>query len=905
MITKEEIERFLHGEDPEEHIVSIEYDYPTNSIYKIKESPDGQKSIQRDPSFTPFAWVGDLRGLNFYNNSKTDQKRAMSRYGIIIEKLRTDGNERLENGLKYLVKSIKGVRELRAFFRDGGIDIWDNAIRGKKVIWLNPVEQYLISKEKRLFKKFEDYGSITRMVFDLETTSLDPREGNIFMIGIKTNKGFHKVIECFNEEQERNGIIELFNIIDEIKPTIIGGYNSANFDWEWIFHRANVLKADLKDIIKTLNKLSPVYVREGLLKLGGEIENYNQVNMWGYSVIDIMHAVRRAQAINPDIESHGLKYITKYLRAEAPDRVYIDHNKIGPMYQKNEPYWLNIKNGQYRKIEGDKYKDLDIKFPGVYIRTTGQDIVERYLDDDLEETLIVDEQFNQASFLLGSMVPTTYERITTMGTAGLWRLIMLAWSYKNGLAIPEKELPRKFTGGLSRLVKVGYAEDILKLDFSSLYPSIGLLMRLFPDCDIMGVMELLLGYFRDQRIKYKNLKNEFKKSDPKLSKSYDNKQHPLKIFINSEFGSKSAPNIFDWGDVDLGEEITCTGRQYLRLMNRFFMKRGYVPLVMDTDGCNFSMPKDVKDRKYTGKGLNWLTEEGKEYTGYEADIAEFNDIFMRGPMGLDTDGVWRSSINLSKKNYATMDDKGEIHLTGNTIKGKRISNYIKNFIKEGITMLLNNDGHGFVEYYYEYIEKIWNKQIPLADIAQKAKVKLTPAEYEERLTQKNKAGSDMSRMAHMELIKKHDLHMKMGDVVYYVNNGTKAGDGDVKKTKDGFDLNVYLVDQNIIDNEPETLGDYNVPRAISKFNSAIKPLLVVFDDDVRNNLFVKKPEDRQLFTKEQCRLISGKPLKPEGQDDIYEDVLNIEEKELEFWAKIGKDPEHMYHLASEGWQQYI
>ncbi len=48
---------------------------------------------------------------------------------------------------------------------------------------LPPVEQYLISKEKRLFKGFEDYNQVTRLVFDLETTSLEPKDGRIFMIG--------------------------------------------------------------------------------------------------------------------------------------------------------------------------------------------------------------------------------------------------------------------------------------------------------------------------------------------------------------------------------------------------------------------------------------------------------------------------------------------------------------------------------------------------------------------------------------------------------------------------------------------------------------------------------------------------------------------------------------------------
>ena len=109
MITTEEIKSFLEGNDPEEHIVALEFDYATEEIYKIKEIPGKGKQIVRD-TFIPFCWVGDLRRLNFYGGSKATQKEAMSKHKILIEKLETHDNERLLQGLTYLVKSLKGYR---------------------------------------------------------------------------------------------------------------------------------------------------------------------------------------------------------------------------------------------------------------------------------------------------------------------------------------------------------------------------------------------------------------------------------------------------------------------------------------------------------------------------------------------------------------------------------------------------------------------------------------------------------------------------------------------------------------------------------------------------------------------------------------------------------------------------
>jgi DNA polymerase elongation subunit (family B) len=929
MITNEEIKSFLEGGDPEQFIVSIEFDYVTDAIYKIKEVPGKGKQIIKD-TFIPFAWVGDLKGLNFYQGSKGLQKEAMSKHKIVIDKLETHDNERLENGLTYMVKCLGGYRSLVQFFRDGGIDPWGDKAKDK-FLMLPPVEQYLIQKEKRLFKGYEEYNDITRLVFDLETTSLEPKDGRIFMIGIKTNKGFHEVIECDTEETEKLGLIKFFDTINELKPSIIGGYNSFNFDWLWIFERAKALGLDIKKIAKSLNPQRSISQKEQMLKLANEVERYPQTSMWGYNIIDILHSVRRAQAINSNIKSAGLKYITQYLEIQDEDRVYIDHTEIGPMYAKKEDYWFNVKNGKYKKADNPQFNDLDTRFPGTYIKTTGDKIVEQYLDDDLDETLRVDDEFNQGSFLLASLVPTTYERVSTMGTATLWKMIMLAWSYKYNLAIPAKQDKTDFVGGLSRLIKVGYSTNVLKLDFSSLYPSIQLVHNVFPECDVTGAMKGLLGYFRTSRIMYKQLAEEFEKTDPKKSKSYDRKQLPIKIFINSMFGALSAPQVFHWGDMYMGEQITCTGRQYLRQMIGFFMKRGYEPLVMDTDGVNFSSPSDVHERKYIGRGLNWKVKEGKEYVGAAADIAEYNDIFMRGEMALDNDGVWPSCINLARKNYALMTDKGKIKLVGNTIKSKKLPGYIEEFLDKGIKMLLNGQGKEFIEYYYEYLQKIYDQKVPLAKIAQRAKVKQTLKDYQFRCTQKTKAGSLMSRQAHMELAIHDKLAVNLGDVILYVNNGTKASHGDVQKVnklKSGWReddiqhyqekygkvptdmmesmirINCYLLNPSDLEENPEMTGEYNVPRAIATFNKRIDPLLVVFKDEVREALIVDKPEDRGIFTTAQCQLINGHPLGEGDQDDLG-DVLTISEQEMLYWGKRGLEPFYIYENAEKGWENQI
>ena len=891
MVPQEEIERFLLGEDEEKYIVSLEYDYKSSKIYKVIQDPVKGKMLRPD-TFIPFAWVGDLKGKNFYKNDKHAQKRAMSENGIIIEKLEDHGDERLKQGLTYLVKTTKTYSNLVNFFKGGGLDPWgrDNS---DSITILSPVEQYLIQKSKRLFKGFDEYDDIHRFVFDIETTGLDPKTSKMFLIGMKDNRGFLKLLSAQNEDEERQMIVEFFKTIDELKPSLIGGYNSAFFDFPYILKRAEILKLNIKKISKTLHPEYSLKQKDGILKLANEMEPYVQTQMWGYNIVDIAHAVRRAQAINSDIKSWSLKYITKFIEAEKASRVYVEGDKIGKIYFDNEDYFLNPESGGFKKVGMPGTENLMERFPGKFLEVKGSNIIERYLDDDLYETMVVDEQFNQANFLLSKLVPTTYERLSTMGTATLWKMIMCAWSYKHKLAIPKKLEKRKFTGGLSRLVQVGYSRNVLKLDYSSLYPSIQLVHDVFPACDVTGAMKSMLKYFRDTRIKYKNLAGEFKTSDPKLAISYDRKQLPIKIFINAFFGSLSAPHVFPWGDIDMGEQITCTGRQYLRQMIMYFMKRGYVPLVMDTDGVNFETPQDRIEYKYIGKGLNGLVKEGKEYIGAEADVAEYNDLFMRNEMGLDIDGVWPATINVARKNYALLTDKGKVKLTGNTIKSKKLQTYVAEFLDKGLRMLLDGKGSEFLDFYYEYVNKIYNREIPLSKIANKARVKQSLEDYKVHITKTTKSGSMMSRQAHMELLLQANKSPGLGDTIYYVNNGEKKSHGDVQKKKDSLVLNCYMIDEKEIEMNPDLLGEYNVPRYLAAFNKRIEPLLVVYSPEIRQDILIEDPKNQPIFTKSQTELVRGYPMK-EAHQDTLDEVLTLSDTEISFWQSVGIDPYYMY-----------
>ena len=230
-------------------------------------------------------------------------------------------------------------------------------------------------------------------------------------------------------------------------------------------------------------------------------------------MLDSLHAARRAQAIDSNMKSSNLKYVTKYLNLKKPNRVYVPGDKITTTWA------IKDKEFAFSDTDGDWYRVTDSKpLKDGYELVSGRYIVERYLLDDLWETDKVEDKLNESNFLVGKMLPTTFTRACTMGTAGIWKLIMLAWCYENDLAVPSNAPSRRFTGGLSRLLKTGYVDRVVKLDYNSLYPSIILTWNVSTDIDIMDVMLSFLNYILTQREKYKGLKGEAGAKADEISK---------------------------------------------------------------------------------------------------------------------------------------------------------------------------------------------------------------------------------------------------------------------------------------------------------------------------------------------------------------------------------------------------
>lgn len=401
-------------------------------------------------------------------------------------------------------------------------------------------------------------------------------------------------------------------------------------------------------------------------------------------------------------------------------------------------------------------------------------------------------------------------------------------------------------------------------------------------------------------------------------------------------------------------------------------------VMSNTDGFDFKLPNKFRYTKetgpYIGKGLNRESKKDKEYYECFADVAEFCDTFLdktyngsvSNKSGLGIDEFVKASLNLSRKNYLCwMAEDDSIKKVGNTVKSRKLAMYLQKFINKACDLLIQGDGTGFLNSYYDMIDDIYNYRISVKDIASKGNVKQSLADYKEACKTITKSGSKKSRQAWYELAIQNNLNVSMGDSIYYVNTGAKKGDTDVKrvthqfimnpdnpseevelvtrlqtrilkeecmkegieyktlKSKDKKDrmkkyivreedeifLNCKMVPIEILESDRDIMCsevpelEYNVEKYIEQFNSRIKPLLVCFSTDIREQIIITNPSDRPMWTNEQTKLVSDQPNKP-GDQDTYEALMTPERKEIAFWLSVNEVPPYIKECGMD-WDKMV
>lgn len=447
------------------------------------------------------------------------------------------------------------------------------------------------------------------LAFDIEVYSqlgsLRPESNPVIIIATANSEGEVKVMVKDDGGNDASLIEEFVRYVIDYDPDIIVGYNSNMFDWQYLIQRAQTLKV----------KLDVGRVKGGVPRQSA----YGHISIPGRLHVDLYNFAEEI----PEIKVKSLDEVADYLGVmRKSDRVLIPWHEI-------PKYWDS--------------REL-------------RDTLIRYARDDAVSTLLLAKEFLPFAIQLSSLTGLPLDQVgaASVGYRLEWYLMREAVKY--GELIPNRvERPYEPYKGAIVLEPVkGVHEDVVVLDFTSMYPNLMIKYNVSPDTLVEGecsevkcyiIEELNYRFLKEPPGFYKNvlttllrlrsdIRTAMRKLDPE-SLEYrvlDERQRALKILANASYGYMGWVGA-RWYFKEGAESITALGRKTISRAIEIARELGLKVIYGDTDSLFTSYVKnlveDFINRVGEELGLEikvdkiyrrvFFTEAKKRYVGLTED----------------------------------------------------------------------------------------------------------------------------------------------------------------------------------------------------------------------------------------------------------------------------------------------
>jgi DNA polymerase I len=529
---------------------------------------------------------------------------------------------------------------------------------------VGPVEQYLMLTGRVFFRGMA-YHDLHRLQFDLETTSLDPARGRIFLVAIRHNRGFEQVLEAATPEEEASLIHTLCALIRERDPDTIENHNLMGFDLPYLEYRARVLKVPLLLGREGVPNRLESFEETG--SAGPHRWRRTRFSVAGRELIDTLDAVRRYDFVVRTLPSYRLKEVARHFGLASPERVY---------------------------IEGARVYETFLQDP---------DPVRHYALDDVREVDRLSRRLMGAAFALAGMAPRRYERIASAGPAmGILEPLLVRAYLRAGAALPQTASDQEETfgrhkGGATYLLEEGVAEHVVKADVASLYPSLMRAYRIGPSCDHLGVFLHLIDRLTELRLFHKAAARSAPAGSQE-SDQHEGTQAAMKTMINAAYGYMGATSMALFGDLGAANEVTRRGRALLTEIIEALRVRGMVPIEADTDGVYFATPRE------------WSEAEER------ALVDEIGTTLPEG-IRLEYESRYAAMVSHAIKNYALLSYNEELLVRGAALRSSRSEPFGVRFLLQAFRCAMQDDIAGIVQCYQETQEALRQRRLPASDVA--------------------------------------------------------------------------------------------------------------------------------------------------------------------------------------------
>lgn len=495
------------------------------------------------------------------------------------------------------------------------------------------------------------------MAFDIEVYteygSPRPNRDPVIIIGVGTSDRQVKQITA-SDFDDRTVINEFVNFVIRYDPDIIIGYNSNNFDWQYLLERSKYINISLD-----------VGRRKGSLPT---TSTYGHVSIPGRLNVDLLYFAEEI----PEIKLKSLDIVADYLGVMKRDeRVLIDYSDF-------PEYW---KDPEKRSL------------------------LLKYNLDDVRSTLGLGEKFLPFAMQLSYLTRLPLDQVGAASVGHRLEWFLMYEAYKRGELIPNREEREiePYKGAVVLQPVPGVHENIAVLDFTSMYPSIMVKYNVGPDtivvtqmCDdrehnIAPEVEHCFvkdppGFFRSVLTKLielrKSVKEELRRYSPDTYeyRLLDERQRALKILANATYGYMGWIGA-RWYCKECAEAVTAWGRSLIKKAIELAHALQLRVIYGDTDSLFVSYHPDKIPK---------FIELVERELGFEIKI----------------DKVYRRVFfSEAKKRYAGLLEDGRIDIVGfEAVRGDWAD--IAKDVQEKVTEILLKEGS--VSRAVEYVRKVVN-----------------------------------------------------------------------------------------------------------------------------------------------------------------------------------------------------
>lgn len=498
--------------------------------------------------------------------------------------------------------------------------------------------------------------------------------------------------EEFEAGDDARVLREFLDYIRDIEPEIIVGYNSDAFDWPYIHERAR-----LQGIRLTVGADGSTiqFDRGGMLP---------GLNIAGRLNVDLFKLAKRDLG---SVKVKTLENVAEFLGVmQKSERVDLSPREINECW-----FSAAVRERLYE-----------------------------YSKADVVSTLGIAGQMLPLQIELARMVGYPLDDVAKMGRGRQVEAFLMAEAFKRNELVPTKGGAEKtFEGAFVFQPERGLHEDVIALDFSSMYPTIMISFNVSPDtyvavpaddAEVYRAPEVGHAFKKEPEGFFKSIMSDLitrrralkraMKHHERTSTEYrilDIQQQTIKILTNSFYGYTgwSAAKFYKR---ECAEATTAWGRYFIKQAIKMAEGQGFQVIYSDTDSI-FAKLAD------TGTGAATATATAAAAAAAarrEATLKKAKELSERIskelPLELELQDFFRSIFFTGKKKrYAALTDKGEIVVRGLEVRRGDWCELAKAVQTEVIRLILvEKDHEQAMKYVKGIIQQLRAGSIPLDEL---------------------------------------------------------------------------------------------------------------------------------------------------------------------------------------------